>query len=45
LFFIPMAWDRYYLPIQAPAAIAGAASLVAIMEWVRGRGRPTGHDA
>ncbi len=33
LFFIPLAWDRYYLPIQSPAIVAGARFLV----WLGGK--------
>jgi len=32
LFFIPLAWDRYYLPMQSPAIVAGASFLVWLWE-------------
>jgi hypothetical protein len=42
LLFIPLAWDRYYLPIQAPAIIAGAALLDACAGRLRWRVRSAG---
>lgn len=35
--FIPMAWDRYYLSLQAPAALLGASTLVALARVVSAR--------
>lgn len=39
--YIPMAWDRYYLPIQAPACLLGATALVLLLDSVLGRFRAT----
>ena len=40
-YFLPMAWDRYYLPFQAPAALAGAVCLArATTRLARARGSP-----
>jgi hypothetical protein len=43
--FLPLAWDRYYLPIQGPFALLGAVPLAALLRAVRPQlariGRPT----
>src|SRR5262249_34935869 len=33
--YIPMAWDRYYLPLQAPAALLAAGALVGVAGRIR----------
>lgn len=35
--FLPLAWDRYYLPLQAPAAIGAGAALEGARDWLRSR--------
>lgn len=35
--YLPMAWDRYQLPIQAPAALLAAVGLVSAWDMVRPR--------
>ena len=42
LFFIPLAWDRYYLPVQAPAIVLGSCTLVRIWEGLWGVSRSSG---
>jgi hypothetical protein len=35
--YLPMAWDRYQLPIQAPATLLAAVALATGWEWSRRR--------
>jgi hypothetical protein len=38
--YIPMAWDRYYLPLQAPATLLAAGAMVGAAGWVGRALRP-----
>ncbi len=42
--YLPMAWDRYFLPLQGPSCLlaAGAAAATATRLWRWFRGRPAG---
>jgi 4-amino-4-deoxy-L-arabinose transferase-like glycosyltransferase len=37
--FIPLAWDRYHLPLQPPAVLLAASALAAVDDVLRRRGR------
>ncbi len=37
--YIPMAWDRYFLPLQAPACVLGASVLVLVFDTMAGQFR------
>jgi len=41
--YLPMAWDRYFLPLQAPAALLAAGVAVAAGDWVVRAARQTRH--
>lgn len=38
--FLPLAWDRYFLPIQGIASLMAAFAAVALYDAIRRRGRP-----
>jgi 4-amino-4-deoxy-L-arabinose transferase-like glycosyltransferase len=40
--YLPMAWDRYQLPIQAPASLLAAVALARAWEWSRPRSSTAG---
>ena len=43
--FIPVDWERYYLPLEAPWSVAMAAALWAVPAWVWTRFRKKGEAA
>jgi hypothetical protein len=35
IFMIPLNWDRYYLPLQAPATLLAMIGVESAARWVR----------